>query len=155
MDKSVKEIYGNRLRIRVCGLCRENGRLLMVNHAGLGEGSFWAPPGGGLEFGQSVGETLTREFREETGLTVLVGPLRFVTEYIHLPLHAIELFYDVTVAGGTLRRGSDPEMENAIQEVQFLTIAEIDAIPAKAKHGAFSLVPTSGRIGELNGYFLI
>jgi ADP-ribose pyrophosphatase YjhB (NUDIX family) len=100
-------------------------------------------------------ETLEREFLEETGLSITVGPLRFVTEFIHPPLHAIELFYEVTVSGGTLLTGSDPELPSTIREVRFLSTSEIDAIPTKAKHGAFGLVPTSGRIGELNGYFRI
>lgn len=155
LDKSIQEIYGNRLRVRVCGLCRQNGQILMVDHAGLREGSFWAPPGGGMELGQSAVETLEREFLEETGLSITVGPLRFVTEFIHPPLHAIELFYEVTVSGGTLLTGSDPELPSTIREVRFLSTSEIDAIPTKAKHGAFGLVPTSGRIGELNGYFRI
>jgi 8-oxo-dGTP diphosphatase len=155
VDKSVQEIYGNRLRVRVCGLCRQNGQILMVNHAGLRDGPFWAPPGGGMDLGQSAIETLEREFLEETGLTVTVGPMRFVTEFIHPPLHAIELFYEVTVVGGKMVTGSDPELASTIREVRFLSTDEIDSLPVLAKHGAFGLVPTSGRIGELNGYFRI
>lgn len=155
MDKSVQEIYGNRLRVRVCGICQENGRILVVNHAGLTNGAFWAPPGGGMDFGQSAEEALKREFLEETGLTVSVGALRFVTEFIHGPLHAIELFFDVAVEGGMVRTGSDPELPATIQEVRFMSPSEIDDLPSAAKHGAFRLVPTSGRIGELNGYFRI
>lgn len=127
----------------------------MVDHAGLRDGPFWAPPGGGMELGQTAVETLEREFLEETGLTVTVGSLRFVTEFIHPPLHAIELFYEVTVIGGTVRKGSDPELPSTIREVRFLSTNEIDSLPALAKHGAFGLVPTSGQIGELNGYFRI
>lgn len=155
MDKSVQEIYGNRLRVRVCGLCREQDEILMVNHAGLVDGPFWAPPGGGMEFGQSAQETLEREFLEETGLGIKVGPMQFITEIIRGPLHAIELFYEVTVTGGTLRTGTDPELSGTIREVRYMSTAAIDALPLKAKHGAFGLVPTSGRIGELNGYFRI
>lgn len=108
-----------------------------------------------MEFGQSAEETLVREFREETGLNVSVGALQFVTEFMHGPLHAVELFFEVTVAGGMLRKGSDPELASTITEVRFLSMDEIDALPTAAKHGAFGLVSSSGRIGELNGYFRI
>ncbi len=158
MDKSVQETYGNRLRVRVCGLCRLNESLLMVNHAGLRDGPFWAPPGGGMEFSQSAEANLVREFREETGLEVRVGKLMFVTEFLRPPLHALELFYEVTVTGGRLATGQDPEMEptrQLIQEARFLTTEEMDVLPAEAKHGLFGRVPTSGRIWELNGYFRI
>ncbi len=158
MDKSVQEIYGNRVRIRVCGICQTAGHLLLINHSGLVDGAFWAPPGGGMEFGHSAEENLIREFKEETGLEVEVGAFRFVTEFAVPPLHAIELFFYVTVKGGTLKAGHDPEMGSAkqlIQEVRFMTYQEIDALPLSSKHGAFGLSVGSGRIGELNGYFRI
>lgn len=158
MDKSVQEIYGNRLRVRVCGLCWQDEKLLLVNHSGLRKGSFWAPPGGGMEFGSSAPENLEREFKEETGLSVAVGKLAFVTEFLRPPLHAIEVFYEVALKGGTLGRGIDPEAsaENQlIREVRFMTISEIDRLPGEAKHGAFGMVKSSGEIRSLNGYFMI
>lgn len=158
MDKSVQEIYGNRVRVRVCGICCVDNQLLMVNHTGLTDGSFWAPPGGGVDFGVSAKDTLVREFQEETGLVVVPGVFLFATELVRLPLHAIELFFSVQVVGGTLRVGHDPEMGNAkqiIKEVRFMAFEEIDALPTNLKHGAFELLPKSGRIRELNGYFRI
>ncbi len=158
MDKSVQEIYGNRVRVRICGICQVEDRLLLINHSGLADGSFWAPPGGGMEFGQSAKENLIREFKEETGLEVEVGTLLFVTELVRVPLHAVELFFSVKLRGGALKTGHDPEMGTAqqlIQEARFMTFLEIDALPLAAKHGAFGLVLGSGRIGELNGYFRI
>lgn len=158
MDRSVQEIYGNRVRVRICGICQVEDRLLLINHSGLTDGSFWAPPGGGMDFGHSAQENLVREFMEETGLEVEVGSLLFVTELVRLPLHAVELFFSVTLKGGTLKAGHDPEMGTAqqlIQEARFMTFQEIDALPLAAKHGAFGLAVGSGRIRELNGYFRI
>ena len=82
MDKSVLELYGNRLRVRVCGICIRNDQLLLVNHRGLVEGDFWSFPGGGMQFGETAKECLTREFMEETGLTVEVGDFLFTCEFI-------------------------------------------------------------------------
>lgn len=111
-----------------------------------------------MEFGQSAADNLVREFQEETGLTARVGKLAFITEYIASPLHALELFYEVTVTNGRLATGTDPEMgmgKQQIQQVRFMVPSEIDALPPEAKHGLFGKVPSSGRIRELNGYFPI
>ena len=69
MKEVVKSVYGNRVRARACGICIHRGEILLVKHTGLGpEGVLWAPPGGGIEFGESAEDSLKREFKEETGL---------------------------------------------------------------------------------------
>src|SRR5688572_12398154 len=100
MDSSIHSLYGEKIRVRVCGLCWQDGRLLMVKHNGLAEGGFWAPPGGGLEFGENLHVRLEKEFIEETGLQISVGEFQFGCEFIQTPLHAIELFFQVSVNGG-------------------------------------------------------
>jgi 8-oxo-dGTP diphosphatase len=146
------EFYGHRLRVRVCGLCVQHDRLLLVRHrALLGEGAFWVPPGGGVEFGESVPDALRREFREETGLEVRVGTLRFVHEFRRVPLHAIELFFDVQLTGGTLALGHDPEAaEPVLEEVAWLSWPEVQALPAHQRHDALSRAGTLAEL--LNGY---
>ena len=68
----------------------------MARHDSLGEtGILWAPPGGGMEFGQSVRDNLKREFREETGLTTEIIRYLFINEFLKPPLHAIEIFLEV------------------------------------------------------------
>ena len=82
MDKEVARIYGNKVRVRACGVCWQDDRLLMVNHASLTPTDFWAPPGGGVEFGQSIEEALKQEFIEETGLNITPLEFLFGCEYI-------------------------------------------------------------------------
>lgn len=134
------QFYGNRLRVRACGLCVHDDRLLLVRHrALLGEGAFWVPPGGGVEFGESATDALRREFREETGLDVRVGTLRFVHEFRRVPLHAIELFFEVTVEGGTLVLGHDPEAaEPVLEAVAWLSWPEVQALPPTQRHAALN-----------------
>ena len=158
MDKSVQKIYGNRVRTRVSGLCWEGAKILLINHRGLYHHDFWAPPGGGVEFGQTVGENLVREFQEETGLEIQVGEFHFVCEFIKPPLHAIELFFDVHVKQGSLGTGADPEMgemDQIIQEVKYMSESEINDIPAGHKHGLFNHAKSVKKIRELNGYLKI
>src|SRR5688572_22214989 len=155
MDPAVRQLYGDRTRIRVCGLCIDNDRILLVNHAGLRDGEFWAPPGGGIEFGESVPAALEREFLEETGLHIRIGEFLFVCELVAPPLHSVELFFRVTPSGGTLRTGSDPESGDSqvIRDVRFFSFNELDELPAESLHGIFSKAVEKARIGALKGYF--
>lgn len=154
MDPKVAQVYGDRVRVRACGLCWNDARLLMVNHSSITPTNFWAPPGGGIEFGLSVGETLQKEFREETGLIVTPGEFMFGCEFIHQPIHAIELFYAVTVNSGALRTGRDPELQ-IIQEVRFLSVEEIQKIPLSELHGIFKWIDSPAGLKDLSGFFRI
>ena len=80
MYEEVSMLYGQKVRVRVCGLCWSHGNLLMVNHTGVNGDQFWAPPGGGIEIGQTAYETLIREFYEETAIVIKVGKFKFVCE---------------------------------------------------------------------------
>jgi 8-oxo-dGTP diphosphatase len=142
MTDEIRNVYGNKVRVRVCGLAFYEDKLLMINHRSLTRGAFWAPPGGGVDFGQTATETLVREFLEETGLQVAVRDFLFVCEFIHQPLHAIELFFNVKIEGGTLQKGTDPETrEQLIHELKFISQAELHQIPPAGKHGIFTLCP--------------
>jgi 8-oxo-dGTP diphosphatase len=158
LDKTVQEIYGNKVRTRVSGLCWRGEDLLMINHRGLYGHDFWAPPGGGVEFGEPLQNGLKREFAEETGLTVNVLGQRFVCEFIKPPLHAVEVFFDVDYLGGQISTGKDPEMGNGAQIinlVRFMPMAEIDALPENHRHGVFKFASSGAKLRALTGYFRI
>lgn len=154
MESEFSKIYGNRLRIRVCGLCWDGDRLLLVNHKTSSNVNFWAPPGGGIEFGESLEVALKREFREETGLEI--GRLKFAfgTEFIRDPLHAIELFFSVKRTGGDLIRGYDPELQ-VIQDVKFISEAEIGKISPDELHGIFQIAGTPNGLSALSGFYTV
>ncbi|HEY9009277.1 NUDIX hydrolase [Ohtaekwangia sp.] len=152
MDTEIARVYGNRVRIRVCGLCWHTDKLLMVNHKFLNESDFWAPPGGGVELGESLEDALKREFQEETNLIVKPGKFIFGCEFIQSPLHAIELFFEATRLSGDLQTGKDPELP-LIQGAAFFTIEEIRALPPDQVHGIFKLVKDANDLRTLNGFY--
>jgi 8-oxo-dGTP diphosphatase len=137
---TVRTQYGNRLRTRVCGLCRQGDKLLMLKHKGMlnESGIFWGPPGGGLEFGEKIADALIREFQEETHLQITVGDMLYVCEYVSPPLHAIEIFFEVKIVSGNLQVGHDPETsENLLEALEWLSFEEIKAIKKEELHQIF------------------
>ncbi len=127
MNQEIINQYGNQLRIRVCGICLQEGKILLINHSGMNEsGEFWSPPGGGLQFGETIEACLKREFLEETNTVISVGKFLKINEFVKTPLHAIELFYEVKIVSGEIEIGFDPEMEEQIiKDVKWLSFVEV------------------------------
>ena len=154
MNDQLAELYGNRVRVRVCGLCWDEGKLLLINHRLVTETRFWSPPGGGVEFEERLESALEREFLEETGLQIQAGNFLFGCEFIHAPLHAIELFFSVTRTGGKLVAGHDPELQ-LIREASFIGYDDILRMPQGETHGVFRLAPTREDLDQLSGFYRI
>lgn len=158
IQKRIIENFGNRLRVRVCGILIEENHILLVNHQSLRKKSdFWAPPGGGMDFGTSAEENLKREFVEETGLMIDIENFLFVHEYLHKPLHAVELIFQVKRIGGTLNKGFDPEMnggEQIIKDVRFISINALKNMPLNSLHQMLIHWNFSEEKGELPRYAL-
>lgn len=156
LQAEISRIFGNKVRIRVCGICIQNEKLLLIRHKGIGKKGFlWAPPGGGLNFGESVETTLKREFLEETRLEIEIGQFMFINEYICSPLHAIELFFEVKVVGGQLQAGSDPEMNQdmqIIEDLKFMSIEEARHYHQDALHQLFQHVNSLQELMQLKGF---
>lgn len=156
-QQAISRLYGKKLRIRVCGLCYSGDKLLLVRHKALSrKGVFYAPPGGGMQYGEDAEACLQREFLEETGLVIQVKKFLFTHEYLSPPLHAIELFFSVEVVGGKLQKGLDPEMtadEQIIEAVQYLSPAEIKTEKGEQMHQMLSRIKHPKDLLNLQGYF--
>ncbi len=117
-----------RPRLAVRALILQDDRLLLVNAYPGARLGLWCAPGGGCDAGQSLPDNLAREVREETGLTVTVGPPVLVNEF-HDPdtgFHQVDLFFRCTIIGGDLDDSwIDPE--GVVTERRFFTRTELAA----------------------------
>jgi 8-oxo-dGTP diphosphatase len=153
VEKSVVDRFGNRVRVRACGICLREAQILLVNHKGLYSGDFWAPPGGGVKFGESVNSALVREFKEECQADITVGEFLFSCEFIKEPLHAIELYFDIRLLG-LPRLGRDPELgdRQIISNLKFFDEQELSSLPTESLHGIFKSTRNPTEIKGLKGF---
>ena len=160
MSQSVKEEinlkFGGKVRPRVGGILIEDNCVLLLKHEHIGRGGYlWAPPGGGIEHGQSVEEALKREFLEETGLEIEIKNLLLVNEFIDDPLHALELFFEVKRISGRLQLGSDPEMETGqiLSKAAFFSIENLKKEENIHIHNIFHGINSFNELYNTKGYF--
>lgn len=146
MNQSVLAPFSQKVRVRACGVLIDNNAILLVKHEGIGpDGFLWNPPGGGVIFGETITQTIEREFLEETGLNVITREFLGFHEHIGDGLHALELFFGVQNKDGILALGKDPELEGQKQimtDLRFWTKQEILSFaPSNFHQKVFEFLP--------------
>ncbi len=87
-----------RFGVGVTGIVRAgDGRVLLLRHRLWQPGSQWGVPSGFARRGETFQETIVREVREETGLTVRVGRLVELRSGFR---YRAEVYYEAALAGG-------------------------------------------------------
>jgi len=71
----------DRFTIRVYGILFDDNKRILVSDEFIRGDYFTKFPGGGMELGEGTKDCLKREFKEETGLDVMVGDHIYTTDY--------------------------------------------------------------------------
>lgn len=106
----------------------DHGRILMQRRADSGN---WSLPGGIMEIGETLGEAVVREVREETGFDIeLTGILGIYTDPAHVIAYGdgevrqeFVVVFTARIVGGRLR------VSDESTDVRFVDPAEVDRLP--------------------------
>jgi 8-oxo-dGTP pyrophosphatase MutT (NUDIX family) len=95
------------------------------------DNELWSIPGGAMEVGESIGQTVVREVREETGFDVtphsIVGVYSDPGNVVAYEDGEVRQQFSVCIACGLL--GGRACTSNETLEVRFVQPADLDALP--------------------------
>ena len=111
----------------------QDGEVLIVKRKYDPLAGQWSLPGGGVELGETLEESIVREMFEETGLRIEVGPVIEVFDRItrddkgDVQYHFVLVDYLCWPVGGELQAGSD------VADARFIDPAQLPAYKLTVK----------------------
>jgi ADP-ribose pyrophosphatase YjhB (NUDIX family) len=89
------EDQNKKFIVRTRAVIVHHGKILVVKHSH--DHSFYALPGGHVEWAEDIKDSLKREIIEELGIEPKIGRLLFVNNFIEEEIkQSIEFFFEVT-----------------------------------------------------------
>ncbi|MEK3912694.1 NUDIX hydrolase [Paenibacillus sp. FSL H7-0331] len=98
----------------------EQGQLLVVNNM-KGNATYWSPPGGAVEQGETLEQAVIREVKEETGYDIAIAGLSSIREiwFTDAGHHVLIVSFFAKITGGDMLI-QDPD--NDITEVRWVDL---------------------------------
>ncbi len=130
-------LYPDRPIVGIGAIIMHDGKILLEkrkNDPGKGK---WSVPGGVVELGENVTQTVIREVKEETGLDVAELEHIDVVDQItrdeggRIKYHFVIIDYLVKLKGGTLKAASDAD------ELEWVSLNEVEKYDLTGAFRAF------------------
>jgi len=130
-----KAIVMKPIRNAVKAIIVRDGHVLLIKN--IDKDGFWYVfPGGGQNSGEDMPAALRRECLEEAGISISIGPLRVVREYIGKnhefhesdgDAHQVEFYFECDLAPGSEPR--DGEMKDTNQvDVEWVPLERLGSV---------------------------
>ena len=122
----VKRLYPKQPVVGIGAVIIQNGKILLEKRKSEPGKGKWSIPGGLVELGESVSQTVVREVVEETGLEVCEPKLIDVVDNVvrdengEVKYHFVIVDYFVKLKGGNMKASSDAE------ELQWVPLSEVE-----------------------------
>jgi len=96
-------------KLTVDGIALQNGQIVLIRRKNPPFQGQFALPGGFVEYGETVENAVTREFREETGLQSRVKRLLGVYSSPDRDPrgHTVSVVFELEITGGEMQGGDD------------------------------------------------
>jgi mutator protein MutT len=130
----MERTYPERPIVSVGAVILHGARVLLIRRGQAPLKGQWSLPGGVVEAGETLHEAVAREVREETGLTVDVGPVVEVLDRItrdaagRVEYHYVIVDYVCRPIGGTLACAADAEDARWVQADELADYELTDAV---------------------------
>jgi 8-oxo-dGTP diphosphatase len=128
--------FPDRPIVSVGAVVVDGDRVLLVKRGHEPLKGEWSLPGGVVELGETLGEALAREVREETGLDVAIGPVVEVLDRVQragdgrVEFHFVIIDYLCRARGGSLASASDAD------DVRWVAVADLGSFRPTASVSA-------------------
>jgi len=122
----LKRLYPNQPVVGIGAVMICNGKILLEKRRSEPGRGKWSIPGGLVELGESIEQTVVREVKEETSLEVenpeLIDVVNYITmdEIGKIKYHFVMVDYFVKLRGGTLKAADDAA------ELRWVTLGEVE-----------------------------
>ena len=110
--------------IRVTGILIEKDEILLVKQK-IAPDRNWSLPGGRVEVGETLHESMIREMLEETGLVVKCQKLLYLCEKLDVSPPILHVTFLLEREGGTIELPTNEYDENPISDVKFVKICQL------------------------------
>ena len=109
-------------------IVRKDGRVLLIKRGGEPFKGIWAPPGGGIDLGETVYDAGKREVLEETGIECEIEGIQEIDDQIYLDsegkveVHTVIIRLLARYVGGEAKGSSDAA------DAGWFTVDELDEL---------------------------